>query len=287
MDPVKSDDFGNELVVEPSEISAEDQLDLFEDPIDLTDGDIEAGAAGDKETREKDIRIPKARFDQAVQKERERAAALQAELEALKGRQVKQDKDLQLQEAERQLAALQDQYEDALLEGDKEGARTARMQANQLRDQIYDYKSQVAAHQARSSAVQDVQFKDMVATVEETYPVLDPDSEDYDQDITDEVMEVMDAFIQAGRARADALAKAVGYVFRQAAPVAAAPTLTREDMARAARLKAVAAAKAQPPSTVKTGLDNGGGDLDVRTLTPAKFDKLSDEEKARLRGDLL
>jgi hypothetical protein len=58
-------------------------------------------------------------------------------------------------------------------------------------------------------------------------------------------------------------------------------------MAKAARIKALAAANAQPPSTKNTGLDNGGGTVDMRTMTQEKFAKLDDDTLAKLRGDIL
>jgi hypothetical protein len=299
-------DFGDDLVVDPQDIevtttppAVEKQGDLFEDPLDddeaaaIEAAAAEAAAAADKAAREAGVRIPKARFDQAVAKERAKAEALQAELDALKRGQQAASTDASLSEAEARLAALQDAYEDALLEGDKAAARAARTEAEQLRNSLFEYKAQVAASAARGNAVQDMQFSEAVTEIEELYPVLNPDDDSYDEDVSGEVIGLMNALVATGTNKVEAMAKAVSYVLGQpgdpAADVAAPakPAYTPQDMAKAARIKALAAANAQPPSTKNTGLDNGGGTVDMRTMTQEKFAKLDDDTLAKLRGDIL
>jgi hypothetical protein len=128
-----------------------------------------------------------------------------------------------------------------------------------------------------------------LARVEVEHPELDPDSEDYDQDKTDEVADLVQTFIAAGIARNTALTKAVNYVMKDIkVPVPklpAAPAATSRTVA--ARQKIAEVSRLQPPSAPTGAKPAAAGTIDIRALTVDTYAKLSASDKARLRGDIL
>lgn len=249
-----------------------------------------------EEEKKKRIRIPKSRFDEALGKAKQREQALLDEIEKLKGGQqasatVKAVKDMRTE-----IDKLQDKYEDLILDGKKDEARKVRRHVEALRDELSEYQTNTKSEAARKAAIDEMSYNAQLAGYEAKYPALNPEHEDFDEDKTDEVATLLNAFVKAGQKRADALAKAVKYVL--GAPPAAgkggdegkAKELA-DQRAAEARKKAAEANKKQPPNGKDVGLDSDkagggkGGDVDVLRLSQDKFAKLDEETKAKLRGD--
>ena len=249
-----------------------------------------------EEEKKKRIRIPKARFDEALGKAKQREQALLDEIEKLKGGQHASATAKAVRDMRDEIDKLQDKYEDLILDGRKDEARKVRRQVEMLRDELSEYQTNTKSEAARRAAIDEMSYNAQLAGYEAKYPALNPEHEDFDEDKTDEVAALLDAFVKSGQKRADALAKAVKYVL--GAPPAAgkggdddkAKGLA-EQRAAEARKKAAEANKRQPPSGKNVGLDSDkagggkGGDVDVLRLSQDKFAKLDEETKAKLRGD--
>lgn len=248
-----------------------------------------------EEAKKRNIRIPKSRFDEAQAKARQREQALLEEIEKLKGGQQASVTQKVVSDMKSKIEELQDKYEDLILDGKKDEARKIRKQVDAMREELVEYQTSVKSDAARKAAVDELSYNAQLAGFEAKYPALNPEHEDFDEDQTNEVAALLNAFVKSGTKRADALAKAVKYVLGpppEQKTSDAAKTLA-EARAKAAREKAAAADKKQPPNTTKVGLDSdkagSGGEhgIDVMRLSQDKFAKLDEETKARLRGDEL
>lgn len=251
-----------------------------------------------EEAKKRNIRIPKSRFDEAQAKARQREQALLEEIEKLKGGQHASATQKAVSDMKSKIEELQDKYEDLILDGKKDEARKVRRQVEELRDELSEYQTNTKSEAARKAAIDEMSYNAQLAGYEAKYPALNPEHEDFDEDKTDEVATLLNAFVKAGQKRADALAKAVKYVL--GAPPAAgkggdddkAKELA-DQRAAEARKKAADANKKQPPNGKDVGLDSDkagggkGGDVDVLRLSQDKFAKLDEETKAKLRGDTI
>ena len=243
-----------------------------------------------EEEKKKRIRIPKSRFDEALGKAKQREQALLDEIEKLKGGQQASATAKAVKDMRAEIDKLQDKYEDLILDGKKEEARKVRRQVEALRDELSEYQTNTKSEAARKAAIDEMSYNAQLAGYEAKYPALNPEHEDFDEDKTNEVATLLNAFVKAGQKRADALAKAVKYVL--GAPPAAGKELA-DQRAAEARKKAADANKKQPPNAKDVGLDSDkagggkGGDVDVLRLSQDKFAKLDEETKAKLRGDTI
>lgn len=238
-------------------------------------------------------RIPLARHEQILDKARQREAALLEEIEKLKGGKQTTDTQKAVSDAKAKIEELQDKYEDLILDGKKDDARKVRKQIDAMREELVDFQTSIKSDAARRAAIDELTYNAQLASFESKYPELNPEHDAFDEAKTDEVAALLKAFVQSGEKRDKALAKAVKYVLGpppEQKASDAAKTLA-EARAKAAREKAAAADKRQPPSTAKVGLDTdkagGGGEqgIDIMRLSQDKFAKLDEEALAKLRGD--
>ena len=248
-----------------------------------------------EEAKKRNIRIPKSRFDEAQAKARQREQALLEEIEKLKGGQQASVTQKVVLDMKSKIEELQDKYEDLILDGKKDEARKIRKQVDAMREELVEYQTSVKSDAARKAAVDELSYNAQLAGFEAKYPALNPEHEEFDEDQTNEVATLLNAFVKSGTSRPVALAKAVKYVL--GAPpeqkVSDAAKALAEERAKKAREKAAEADKKQPPSSAKVGLDSDkagkGGEqgIDVMRLSQDKFSKLDEETKAKLRGDEL
>jgi len=210
-----------------------------------------------------------------------------------------------------ELEGLQDQYEDLLIEGEKEPARAIRRQVETLRTAM-DQESLAARDEVtRRVASEDVRYDQALTATEEVYSVLDPDNDAFDHALTVEVGELMDALVSRGTPRHTALQRASKYVLGNPAQppaasvaateaaeaeVGAAATTAVDEIAqqreRAARTAAAAAAASQPPDSAVAGdASTAAGKPVVSSgnviISQTEFDQLDEAAKSRARGDTI
>lgn len=294
-DEVIEADKDEELEKKDEELEAEGTGDKLSDDGDTeTEEEKAEREAAEAEAKKKaNIRIPKARFDEAQAKARAREQALLDELEKLKGGQQATSVQKVVSDTRAKIDELQDKYEDAILDGKKDVARSFRKQMEGMREELMDYQTSVKSEAARTGAIEEVSYYAKLASLEASYPALNPDNEAFDEDAVAEVSELLSAFVKAGTKRDVALAKAVKYVMGAPAEekLSNAGKALAEQRAQQAREKAAAADRKQPPASNKVGLDHdkAGKDnahgVDVMRMSQDGFAKLDEEIKARLRGD--
>jgi len=225
-----------------------------------------------------------------VGKARERSEAAERraqELEAqLQGRNTPQTPN---QPSEAQVKTyidqLQDKYEELLIDGEKEEARTIRQQLEQARDFLAEMKITRAAEATREGTLGTLKYETTLARIEADHPVLNPDSQEFDVEVATEVAEMAKAFMATGANSVQALTRAVKYVL----PTKAAPaTETAQNRAVEARRKVAAAAGRQPPNTAQSGKNSiSPNGIDIRRVSQDAFAKIDDRTLSKLRGDEL
>ena len=224
----------------------------------------------------RDAVIPRARFDEVNAKlhaEREEANRLRAELEALSQPKTAQPTEIDVD-------TLEDQFFDAIINGEKEKAKEIRAQINA---EIYT-KARAASEEVVSTTLTQREIQSSFAkVVEQTvtdYPFLDSNSPDANAEAIGEVVEWRDFYLSKGDTPAAALQKAAAKI----APIysKAAPELPTDKRKQAALATAAKASAAQPPA-VEAGIGNRaipfGDDI---IGDQAKWEKASEAERLRM-----
>ena len=244
--------------------------------------------------KKRNIRIPKYRFDEAQVRAKKRQEALLAEIEQLKGSQKQSDAQKEINDKRAEIAALQDKYEDLIMDGRKDEARAVRKKVEAMRDELLEYQTSTKSDAARRAAIEELSYNAALASVESDHPELNPDNSAFDQDKVDEVAELLNAMVKSGVKRATALSRAVKYVMGSPAKREEdSAKASAEERARKAREKAAQANKNQPANTSKAGKDSDKGGRqapsggDVMRMSQEAFAKLEEDELAKLRGDEL
>lgn len=223
----------------------------------------------------RDTVIPRARFDEVNAKlhaEREEAARLRAELEAMTRRPEPTDSSID---------ALEDEYFEAMIAGDKGKAKEIRATINA---EIFNRAQAASAETAAATLTQREMQTSFSKAVEQTvsaYPFLDSTKPEANAEAIAEVVEWRDFFIAKGESPAVALQKAAGKV----APLYAAkaePTPPAVDTRKQKAVEVAAkTANAQPPS-VEAGVGNRSIPLGDDLINDQnKWDKASEAERQR------
>lgn len=253
----------------------------------------------------KDDRLPLSRHKEILEKERAARAAVETELANLKKGQVVASTNEQITATETAILALEKSYTSLLADGELEKAAAVMSQIRASERGIIEAKAAFQTQAAEARAYERVRYDTIVERLQEAYPMLDDDHEDFDSALTGEVMELQAAYRTQGYAPAEALQKAAKLIMgatttRQQRAVDSDVRVDKGDLAKATaeeRRKAAVAknlgvAGKQPPSTKDVGIDSDkmGGGLnarDVIKMPQEAFAKLTEEQLAKMRGDEL
>mgnify|MGYP005850614141 CR=1 FL=1 len=281
---------------EGEEEGGEEKDSLSEDE-ETEEEKAEREAAEAEEAKRKRIRIPKHRFDEAMQKAKDREAELQRQIDALEKQSTGKAQQTEISAMQKEVNDLQDKYEDLILEGKKEEARAVRKEVDAKREELFDRRTTSKSEAAKRSAVEELKYDSALARHEAAHSAINPDSDDFDDATAGEVAELLEAFVSRGFTRYAALDKAVKYVLGDAKPAAGKKDTEETDTIRAqraaeARRKAADAASKQPPETSGLGKDSSkggegadGSNVNVMKLSQEKFAELNEEQLSKLRGD--
>ena len=247
-----------------------------DDPFDFEEADSDA--TDDKSSTEP--AISKEQFDKLAEENNQ----LKAQVNAAKERQAR----VQAPEVDRgeelqgSLDELQEQYDEAIISQDRKKAAELRAQIRRTNDELLEYRlEKKSAEQAANQSAQ-IALNRVLDRLEVQYPVIDRNSESFNQNTYNELSEMTRAFAVAGLPADQALTKAAAYVLKSEA----SPASTRTSDARNRNLNAL---NAQPSSMSgamsKSVTDNK---FDVSRLTPDNIDTLKTKNPdlfATLRGD--
>ena len=293
--PATKDDAGDA----GGELAAADE-DLRAAAEELEEGAEEAKKTGTPKSGKGKF-IPLDRHEKLLKKERARREELEAQLSQSRAGQQMAQANEDLSRVEDELVAMEAKYNDLLAEGD---TQTAAQLMTQIRRKNAELNSITAAQrdaEVMARAVEKVRFDEALDRIEEAYPELDPDSDEYDEDTYQDVYDLMMAGRQRGLSATKALQRAVARVMgaettAQKRATTATPRVDENDVASRRRGEAVRrnldAARRTPPATHRISANNdaAGGALTakaVMSMSEDDFEKLSDKDLARLRGDVL
>jgi hypothetical protein len=233
-----------------------------------------------------DIRIPKQRFDE-VNERRKAAERRIAELEA------KTRASDPTQFSKEDLEKLERAYIKAVaVDGDEDKALQIRDQIRRAEAAAYMAMATEQANYARETTKAELEFNQVVSSIEQEYPVFNPnDPDNFNEDLTDEVLDLHASFVQRGYSPAAAMQRAVRYVVRANgldAPVAESePAEAPREKAPAKKpnvKKKLEAAKKQPRK-IEGNVDRETSSIDLDSISEEEFDALPASTRARLRGD--
>lgn len=248
--------------------------------------------------------IPLDRHKATLEKEREardaaerRAAALEQQLAERERAQVSTQRT---EEAEKAIEALEEKHADLLLDGKTKEAAAVMKQIRTMEREIAVAEAEQRATAATAQALENERSSAVIARLEADFPALNPQSEEYDQDIVDLVLSKQRALMGTGMPPSQALDKAardVGKRFLTAQKVEEpAPQKgldagkVAQDRQQRAVDQALAAQKAQPATLREVGMDSdraGEKELpDVSKMTADEFAALPAATQARLLGNM-
>lgn len=278
-----------ESVAEVEEPEAEEEP---EEPV----AEVEEAAepVAEAEPEKKDHMVPKSRLDEVLQKQK----ALQKQLEDMKKAQQPAENapdpyDFDSKEKEYMNLVLDGKEADAVRL--RQEIRTAEKASLQF--EMTEQMQQTVQHNAQATALQAAANE-----LEANFPVFDQNSESYNEDYTQEVIGLRDAFIMQGFDAVDALSKAANFVLMTNNLVAPEPATSTLDAPAAPKQKTVdevakkraevskklKAAEAQPPELPgESSAARGEKAVDVATMSEDEFNALPDATIKRLRGDIL
>ena len=279
------------------------------------------GAEGDADADvdAKGVMIPKSRYDsvkgrlneaEARIKEIDDAEVVKRQAQVDADARTKADADdkeatIAKQAQVDELDELEGKYMKHLKDGEDDEALAIRKQIRVKEQAIYHQDAETQAAKARDEAVTVTKAGlDLDATydyVEENFAVLNPEHDDFDQKLVDEVQELRAGFMATGKySETDALLRAVKVIVPEIKDVPGTTGEIDEAAKKVAEDKRNAKKKAdvekaldtasKQPTDMKGGEDSNKGGKDTpdpkpSQLTRSDFNSLPEEAKKRMRGD--
>ena len=232
--------------------------------------------------------VPKSRLDEVLAKNKE----MQKRLQDIEG-----EKTDAPEVPEYDFVGKEKEYQELVLDGETEKAAILR---NEIRKAERTQLMSEMQSQMGQTVQQDREQHELAkkaSEIMEVFPIFDEKSKSYDEKLTQEVMELRDAFIYQGYGAADSLAKATEVTLLTKKPellqtsdepkADPAPTLTKavqEKKQKATVQKKVEASQAQPPE-MKGDSSKNKKVVDINTLSDDEFGALPEETLRRMRGD--
>ena len=271
------------------EVEEEPEGEVEEEP----EPEPEPESEPEPEPKQKDQqRIPKSRFDE-VNERRKAAEKRAAELERLqRANDPSKAVDFDFKDAEKR-------YMDAVIDGKTDEALQIREEIRAAERTYYQAEVQQAQQQAAEMTKAELALNEVINAAQTDYPVFDGTSEQFNEDVTQEAMDLFESFKSRGYDPAAAMRRAVNYTVKanDLSPASAEQeTASEPEPQQAEKPKAkrrtktvdqkLADAEKQPPMPSQT---RGGSepDRDPMQMSEEEFDKLDPKEEARLRGDIL
>jgi hypothetical protein len=267
-----------EVPEEETEVVAEDELEEPEE---------EAVAEAPKS---KKPMVPKARLDEVLAKQK----ALQKQLDEVNAANAKSEEAPESYDFD----AKEVEYQNMVLDGETNKAVALRREIRKAERADLEFEMRQEMSQTVNQDRQMTALQQAANAMEEAYPVFNRDSESYNEEYTNEVVELRDMFMQRGYEAVDALSKAVKYVVKdydlgeveaEAPSLAGTPKKSDELAKKRAQIsKKLKAADAQPPELPgESSSLHGERALDVSAMTEEEFNALPEATLKRLRGDII
>jgi hypothetical protein len=244
----------------------------------------------------KPVLIPKNRYDfkasQAKQAQK-RAEEAEAKLKAYEER----DKASKPEELVGKISELDVQIENARKDGNADLVVTLTKQQREMEREYYTSSVQpIDKAEVVAAAIEANQLNEMITRLETTYDFLDPENEQYDQALIDEIEDIREALELRGHNKVDALTRAASYVLnpllepeaKPAEPVAPVKGVSRKTDVR----KNVADANRIPADLSSVALPSDAAGLktevpDIFKMSEREFAALDEKTLRQMRGDTI
>jgi hypothetical protein len=234
--------------------------------------------------------VPKARLDEVLAKQK----ALQKQLDEVNAANAKSEEAPESYDFD----AKEVEYQNMVLDGETNKAVALRREIRKAERADLEFEMRQEMSQTVNQDRQMTALQQAANAMEEAYPVFNRDSESYNEEYTNEVVELRDMFMQRGYEAVDALSKAVKYVVKdydlgeveaEAPSLAGSPKKSDELAKKRAQIsKKLKAADAQPPELPgESSSLHGEKALDVSAMTEEEFNALPEATLKRLRGDII
>lgn len=296
-------DRGDDLDV-AVEDDPKDVKDALKDPFEDEDEDKEDEDKAEKDgedkpkAKAKDSRIPLARHKDILAKERAQRDALEQRLAQYeKGSQVAKTNE-DLTKAEDAILGMEKQYNQLLADGEVEKASELMSKIRRAEREVVETKAEMRAQVAEARARESARYDIVLERIEESYPALNPDADEFDSELMQDVVDLKDVYQRRGMTPTKAMQAAVKKLLGQETSAQkgatdVTPRVDAKDVAterkRSATAKATDAARRTPPSSRDVGIDSDKAGIltakDVIRLDQDKFAKLAEDQLAKLRGD--
>ena len=285
-------DITAEETTEDAEESAES-----EETTEEAEPELEEVAELEEETEPepKKPMVPKSRLDEVLAKQRklqEQLDALTAEREASEAPPVEpapEPYDFDTKELE---------YQEHVLNGETDKAVALRKEIREAEKTQLEFEMGQKFNQHTEHSQQLQALQTAAIEMETQYPVFDKNSETFNQEYTNEVIQLRDAFVSQGNNVVEALQKAVTYVVKtndikstgeETTLDAPAPKQTTDQVAKKRKevSKKLKAAETQPPDMPgESSSAHGEKVVDIANMTDEEFNALPAATLKRLRGDV-
>jgi hypothetical protein len=257
------------------------------------DGGVEDEALEEEPVKKKAPMVPKSRLDEVLAKNK----VMQKKIQDIEQREAA----AQAEAPKYDFSAKETEYQQLVLDGELEQATKMRNDIRQAEKEqmMFEVKKEMGQTVQANQEAQELQAK--AKEIESTFPVLDQNSTTFDEGLTQEVMELRDAFMVQGYGAADSLARATEYTLAAKKPELLSTAgdsslegnenvVTQEQLQERRQKttvkKKVAAAKSQPPNMKGEGAgDRGDKPVNLDVLSDDEFMALPEETLRRMRGD--
>lgn len=238
--------------------------------------------------------IPKARFDEAVGKERAEKDALGRRLREYEEREAARNVAFDVTEANKAVKELIKQHTNYLSDGELDKASDVMEKILEAKESISERRAAAQASNTKTAAKEEILYDALVSKLEVEYPQLNPENEAYDKAVVKRVQAMMTGLMQTEKMSVNAALKEAVETLMTPAKTAEKGKADEAGVRRKeeAVKKAVDAKTRQPASSNGVGQDHdkSGGALDasmVTKMTYEEFSKLPEETLAKMRGDFL
>ena len=260
------------------------------EPEPEAEAEPEPEAEAEPEVEEDSPKVPKDRFDEVnerMKKAEKKAKELEKQLET-----VVEEKTPEPEPEPYDYAAKEAEAVEAILEGDSKKYAEIRSEIRTAERAETLREAQKLAETGDRQLRENMTFEEAGASIEAQYPQLDAESELYNEEAREEMLDLFLGYARSGAyTRVQALQKAAEKTAKIMDLGIPAPADTPDNVVNLKPTdvkKKVAASKNQPPSMQS----KAPGELDepkhdVRSMSDEEFESLPESAKRRMRGDIL
>lgn len=278
-DSTKDDKSGDKADDDKDDADADKDKDA--DKSDDKDKDKDKGKDDDADDKTPALMVPKSRLDF----KNRRIKALEDELEESRNAVTGQTDQQEEKTFEATLADLNADLTKAHVDSDMEKAGEIQAHIQTLMVERIDSIAAYTHDSATSDATDQIKLDSMIDALEAKHTILDEAHKDFDQELSDEVLDMYDTLSNSGKySKPDALARSVELIMGPNINIEGAPGGRKTDIDK----NIADAEKTAPRNDGKDSDEAGvGNDLQPSKLSDAEFEALPEETKSRLRGDIL